>query len=65
MESMRNEWNGDVDFGDGQVQEQHSAYVKRLKLIDDLSVCDCVTLGSNLQVLYCQLSEDGTFVDSG
>lgn len=65
MESTRKVWNGDVDLGDGLVQEQHEAYLKRLKFIDSLSECDEVTLGSKLQTLYEHLADDGKFIDSG
>ena len=65
MESTRNVWNGDVDYGDGFVQEQHSEYLKRLKFVDDLSSCDWTVLGSKLQTLYLQLIKDGKFVSSG
>ncbi len=65
MVSMRNVWNGDVDFGDGLLQKQYSDYLKRLEFIDNLSVCDEITLISNLQSVGLQLKEDGTCVDSG
>ena len=65
MESMRNEWNGDVDLGDGAVQKLHAEYCKRLELIEDLSNHDQCSLSSYLRMLHLQLVEDGTFVDSG
>ena len=30
-ESVRKEWSGDVDLGDGRVRCMHDAYMKRLK----------------------------------
>ena len=65
MESMRNEWNGDVDLGDGAVQKQHATYCERLQDIEDLSNCDTFSLGSCLQKSHSQLIEDGLFIDSG
>lgn len=67
MESTWNQWNGDVDIGDGDVQKQHNEYCKRLEFIEDLSnhVHDQCSLGSCLQRLRSQLVEDGVFVDSG
>lgn len=32
-ESLRNEWNGDVDLGTGELQKMYDGYVKRLKRI--------------------------------
>ncbi len=32
-ESMRNEWSGDVDLGDGKLQDKYSKYVKHLKFV--------------------------------
>ncbi|XP_064390678.1 uncharacterized protein LOC135338466 [Halichondria panicea] len=64
MVSMKNMWNGDVDFGDGLLQKQYSDYLKRLEFIDNLSVCDEIMLISNLQNVAVQLKEDGTCVDS-
>ncbi len=32
-ESMRNEWSGDVDLGDGKLQDKYSKYVKYLKFV--------------------------------
>ncbi len=65
MVSMKNVWNGDVDFGDGLLQKQYSDYLKRLEFIDNLSVCNEIMLISNLQKVIVQLTEDGTCVDSG
>ena len=37
MESSRQEWYGDVDLGDGELQKQYEAYMGRLKLVDGIS----------------------------
>ena len=32
-ESMRNEWSGDVDLGDGKLQDKYSKYAEYLKFV--------------------------------
>jgi hypothetical protein len=36
--SMKSEWSGDVEFGDGEVQARHAEYVKRLAFVQNLNV---------------------------
>ena len=52
MESVQNEWNGNVDLGNGALQEQYAAYCERLQSIEDLSKCDTSFLGSYLQKFH-------------
>ena len=40
MESVWNECNGDVDLGNGALQEQYAAYCELLNSIKDISKCD-------------------------
>ena len=35
-ESVRKEWNGDVDFGDGSCQEMHQNYLNSLDEVSKL-----------------------------
>lgn len=35
-DSMRLEWGGDVDFGDGHVQKQHKEYLDLISLVGGL-----------------------------
>ena len=37
-ESMRNEWSGDVDLGDGDLQRRHREYVKYLQFVRGIGV---------------------------
>ena len=37
MESTRQDWYGDMDLGDGELQKQYEAYMARLKLVDGIS----------------------------
>ena len=39
-ESMRNEWSGDVDLGDGKLQGKHSKYVEYIKFVHGISLKD-------------------------
>ena len=67
MESVAHEWNGDVDMGDGAVQQQHAEYIQRLKNVDKLVLRgeDRVDLNCCLQAVLAQLEEDRMFIDSG
>ena len=38
--SMKNEWSGDVDMGDGKLDKEHTKYVNRLQEIDGLTCSD-------------------------
>ena len=33
MESLRREWSGDVDLGDGQLQQLHQKYIQLISFI--------------------------------
>lgn len=37
-ESMRNEWSGDIDLGDGDLQRRHGEYVKYLQFVRGIGV---------------------------
>lgn len=37
-ESMRNEWSGDIDLGDGDLQRRHGEYVKYLQFVRGVGV---------------------------
>ena len=71
MESSRQEWYGDVDLGDGELQKQYEAYMGRLKLVD--GICreihqdrhQRLQTCSDLRVILAQLKEDREFIDKG
>ena len=50
MESTREVWSGDVDFGNGSIESQYSAYCERLNLID--GIC-CQVNDDNLRRGAC------------
>ena len=60
-ESMRLEWNGDVDLGDGHTQALYEKYRGRLKSAEDLdlslgnvhSVAECVPVLLEIQQAIC------------
>ena len=37
-ESMKNEWSGDIDWGDGDLQRRHGDYIKYLQFVDGIGV---------------------------
>ena len=37
-ESMRNEWSGDIDWGDGELQRRHDDYIKYLEFVRGIGV---------------------------
>ena len=37
-ESMRNEWSGDIDLGNGDLQQRHGEYVKYLQFVRGIGV---------------------------
>ncbi|KAJ7325365.1 hypothetical protein OS493_029916 [Desmophyllum pertusum] len=37
-ESMRNEWSGDIDWGDGELQKRHDDYIKYLEFVRGIGV---------------------------
>lgn len=69
-ESMKLEWNGDVDLGDGSVQKQHDDYVKHINLVNciDRQLCDMKKREATIQDLHSlkqSLQSDLSFIPSG
>lgn len=67
-ESMRNEWSGDIDFGDGSVQRVHNDYIRDLKFIRGIGCSQrrayhCVQI--DLQKQLSNLLTDMTFLKEG
>ena len=48
-ESVMHEWSGDVDMGDGKVQEMHQSYTNKLKFINAMSLVDMPKLVKELE----------------
>jgi hypothetical protein len=67
-ESMRNEWSGDIDFGDGTLQNKHKKYMDYLKFVRGIGCKQrkayaCVRLDLKKQLLY--LIEENQFLKEG
>lgn len=66
MESMKGVWNGDVDLGDGKLQELRGKYDGRVNLVTGLASCVRWTdLELELRSWLDQLHEDVLFLDDG
>ena len=68
VESVKHEWSGDVDLGDGAVQKEYATYLERLEFVDSLQLtCDdkCLEMLSALKGVHTQLINDRDFIDSG
>ena len=67
MESVKHEWNGNVDLGDGAVQE-YATYHERLEFMDSLQLTSDdkrLEMLSALRGVHTQLVNDRDFIDSG
>ena len=65
-ESVRREWSGDVDLGDGQVKQLHDTYLNRLKFIKSIGLGQSVEHArQDLVHLGSDMKEDLTFLSSG
>lgn len=66
MESVKGVWNGDVDLGDGKLQELREKYESSLNLMSGLSSYNSSReLEVGLQQWIDRLEEDVIFLDSG
>ena len=63
-ESMRNEWAGDVDFGDSALQEKHKEYLSYLQFISKLEKKG-PSLLLDLQKLETSLDQERAFLKQG
>ena len=65
-ESVRKEWSGDIDLGDGRVQCMHDAYMKRLKFVKQFGLtCSMEQSKEDLMHFELEVQEDLTFLSSG
>ena len=55
-ESMRNEWSGDVDLGDGKLKDKYSKYVEYLKFVHSIGVNDRSSFNNIKEDLHKQTS---------
>ena len=66
MESTSMIWNGDVDLGDGSLQQQYSAYVDRLANVKHVQMCgDSFNIASKLKSTLEGIAADLKFIHSG
>ena len=66
MESVTHIWNGDVDMGDGLLQQQHAKYMEKRKSVNELILRgDRHCLHQRVCSFLSQLQEDMVFIDSG
>ena len=70
MQSNRQEWYGDVDLGDGELQGKYEDYINRLKLVDGLcrQVHDQhqrLLTCTDLRIIVTQLEDDRGFINKG
>ena len=66
MESLSGVWNGDVDLGDGKLEELRREYDKRAALPSDVAKIDNRD-GLTLELQKCvySLEDDISFLDDG
>ena len=65
-ESVRKQWSGDVDLGDGQVKRMHEAYLKRLQFAKQIGLsCSLEQSKEDFMHLVAELEEDLHFLSSG
>ena len=66
MESMKGVWNGDVDLGDGRLQELREVYDGRVLLVNSLAGYESRReLEVGLKQWIDELDEDVLFLDNG
>jgi hypothetical protein len=67
-ESMRNEWSGDVDLGDGKLGIKYSKYLEYLKLVSNIGLKDRASsnnIKEDLQQMCSKLSTESEFLTNG
>lgn len=69
-ESMRGEWSGDIDLGDGSLQKQYKNYTNRVDLVKGICQAVCGPCQRSLTVkdlssIQLSLKEDLLFIPAG
>lgn len=69
-ESMRSEWGGDIDLGDGKLQKQYEKYLCRIKLVKGIvrnlgNSHQRSLVTSDLHKIQESLKDDLTFIPTG
>lgn len=68
MESMRHEWSGDVDLGDGQLNTLHQRYMALLDFVKGIGLNRRISFAEivkDLRQLMGTLQDDSVFLDVG
>ncbi|XP_028407520.1 uncharacterized protein LOC114530130 [Dendronephthya gigantea] len=67
-ESMRNEWSGDFDLGDGELKLKHSKYIKYLEFVRNIGLNKRTSpddIKKDLEEMCSKLSTEKEFLSSG
>lgn len=69
-ESMRSEWGGDIDLGDGKLQKQYEKYLSRLQLVKSIvrTIDDAhqrALIVHDLREIMKNLDDDLSFIPTG
>ena len=65
---MRNEWSGDIDWGDGELQRSHEVYINQLKFVRGIGVKQrraYVCIKSDLQKQLQKMENEREFLIGG
>lgn len=69
-ESMRSEWGGDIDLGDGKLQQKYKKYLSRLQLVKGIvrtanDVHQRSLIVHDLHEIMQNLEDDLSFIPTG
>ena len=64
-ESVKKEWSGDVDLGDGRIKNMYDAYLTRLVFVKQIGLVSLKQSKEHLKQLQSEVEEDLTFLSSG
>ena len=70
MESMRLEWGGDINLGDGKLNEQYEKYLRRLEIVNGIvrslsNLHQRSLIKSDLHQIQESLRDDLSFIPTG
>ena len=65
---MTNDWSGDVDWGNGEIQQKHNEYLEYVQFVRGMAVKQrrsLATIGGDLQKLLHKMPEEKLFLSEG
>ena len=65
---MRNEWSGDIDWGDGELQQRHAEYIKYLQFVRGIGVKQrraYVVIKADLEKQLINMRDEKEFLAAG